>query len=530
AMFDCENYYSSESNSDSWPPSNLYDRFVPSGGYHAVPPPVAGTFMPPKPDLVFHTPPFDENEHLAFNVQLSPTKPEQDLSSIPIAPPVSLRTNLPSKGYKKTKKACFVCKSVDHLIKDCDFHARKTVSAVKPNFSKTRPNIASHVVSKTKSPLRRPFPRHPSSKPRNSSPRVTTAQPSAVSAAQHNQGKWVWRPKCLVLDHDLRTTSGNPQQALKDKRVIDNGCSRHMTRNMSYLSDFEELNGGYVAFGGNPKGAITPPPPRHHGARIYVRPQTPMAISTQALIDAFTSGSSPFPLPPTSPTYDQAQLGHRATLIYRRDDILVEDMPPRRIFTLTGPPLGCDVAESSAAAAARSPKSQYDFVDTVEAGQGLIRSPGHDTQTIARAADRAEDASYVRALQTFEHRMMTSIEEVNLRVSYQAQVHRQESANFYTQLLDAKTDRRDIRLEIDVVRGQRTAYETELQEVHQAYLSSEAQNRELLARLETLETHMSRMEWQRQSAEDLAVTQMMCIHTLEARAYADTVEDADSSC
>nr|GFD28844.1 ribonuclease H-like domain-containing protein [Tanacetum cinerariifolium] len=23
---------------------------------------------------------------------------------------------------------------------------------------------------------------------------------------------------------------------------------------MSYLSDFEELNGGYVAFGGNPKG------------------------------------------------------------------------------------------------------------------------------------------------------------------------------------------------------------------------------------------------------------------------------------
>nr|GEY45844.1 uncharacterized mitochondrial protein AtMg00810-like [Tanacetum cinerariifolium] len=47
---------------------------------------------------------------------------------------------------------------------------------------------------------------------------------------------------------------GNPQQALKDKRVIDSGCSRHMTGNMSYLSKFKELNGGYVAFGGNPKG------------------------------------------------------------------------------------------------------------------------------------------------------------------------------------------------------------------------------------------------------------------------------------
>nr|GEU30082.1 putative ribonuclease H-like domain-containing protein [Tanacetum cinerariifolium] len=47
---------------------------------------------------------------------------------------------------------------------------------------------------------------------------------------------------------------GNPQNALKDKGVIDSRCSRHMTRNMSYLSDFKEINGGYVAFGGNPKG------------------------------------------------------------------------------------------------------------------------------------------------------------------------------------------------------------------------------------------------------------------------------------
>nr|GEW46767.1 hypothetical protein [Tanacetum cinerariifolium] len=47
---------------------------------------------------------------------------------------------------------------------------------------------------------------------------------------------------------------GNPQQALKDKGVIDSGCSRHMTGNISYLSDFGEINKGYVAFGGNPKG------------------------------------------------------------------------------------------------------------------------------------------------------------------------------------------------------------------------------------------------------------------------------------
>ncbi|GKF33626.1 hypothetical protein Tco_0106826, partial [Tanacetum coccineum] len=110
-------------------------------------------------------------------------------------------------------------------------------------------------------------------------------------------------------------------------------------------------------------------------------------------------------------------------------------------------------------------------------------------------------------------------------VSYQVQARKRESEDFYTQLLDARTDRRDIRLEVDVVRGQRTAYETELQEVRQAYLRSEAQNRALLARLKTLETHMTRMEWQRQRAEDDAVRQIMRTHVLEARARIDRVED-----
>nr|GEU69305.1 hypothetical protein [Tanacetum cinerariifolium] len=51
---------------------------------------------------------------------------------------------------------------------------------------------------------------------------------------------------------------GNPHHTLKDKGVIDSGCSRHMTGNISYISDFEEINGGYVGFGGNPKcGKIT---------------------------------------------------------------------------------------------------------------------------------------------------------------------------------------------------------------------------------------------------------------------------------
>ncbi|GKA42472.1 copia protein [Tanacetum coccineum] len=64
---------------------------------------------------------------------------------------------------------------------------------------------------------------------------------------------WVWKLKTKVLDCVLNTT-GNLQMDLQDQGVIDSGCSRHMTGNMSYLTDYEEIDGGYVAFGGNPKG------------------------------------------------------------------------------------------------------------------------------------------------------------------------------------------------------------------------------------------------------------------------------------
>nr|GEU35315.1 hypothetical protein [Tanacetum cinerariifolium] len=52
-----------------------------------------------------------------------------------------------------------------------------------------------------------------------------------------------------IREPTRRTAPGNPQQDLKDKGVIDSGCSRHMTGNKSYLTDYEKINGGFVAFG-----------------------------------------------------------------------------------------------------------------------------------------------------------------------------------------------------------------------------------------------------------------------------------------
>ncbi|GKG22447.1 hypothetical protein Tco_0387750, partial [Tanacetum coccineum] len=46
------------------------------------------------------------------------------------------------------------------------------------------------------------------------------------------------------------------QRALQNKGIVDSGCSRHMTGNKAYLTEYQDFNGGPVAFRGS-KGYIT---------------------------------------------------------------------------------------------------------------------------------------------------------------------------------------------------------------------------------------------------------------------------------
>nr|GEX39944.1 ribonuclease H-like domain-containing protein [Tanacetum cinerariifolium] len=220
------------------------------GRYHAVPPPYTRTFMPPKPDLVFQDAPnVNETVHTAFNVELSLTKPDKDLPSVkPVVnsiPAANHKTAIPkpkTHGNSRNRKACFVCKSLTYLIKGCDYYKKKIAQTPTRNHAQrgnlnpqrhvvhtavlTRPRPAKIVVTKPYSPPRRNINRRPSLKPSNFLPQVTT----------------------------VKAPMGNLHHALKDKGVVDSRFSRHMTGNMSYLSDFEEINGGYVSFGGNLKG------------------------------------------------------------------------------------------------------------------------------------------------------------------------------------------------------------------------------------------------------------------------------------
>ncbi|GJT87699.1 putative ribonuclease H-like domain-containing protein [Tanacetum coccineum] len=60
-------------------------------------------------------------------------------------------------------------------------------------------------------------------------------------------------PSQMRIDFDCML-AGNPLLELQEKGVINSGCSRHMTGNKSYLLDYDEIDGGFVAFGGDPKG------------------------------------------------------------------------------------------------------------------------------------------------------------------------------------------------------------------------------------------------------------------------------------
>ncbi|GJX20782.1 hypothetical protein Tco_0223459 [Tanacetum coccineum] len=178
----------------------------------------------------------------------------------------------------------------------------------------------------------------------------------------------------------------------------------------------------------------------------------------------------------------------------RRADIPEADTPPRKRLLLTTPRPGCEIGESSAAAAARQ--------------------PGPTIET--------------RLLDT-ERRIMTALELVNMRVTYQVDVCTRESSEFCTRHHDAQKDRAAVRAEIEVLRRERLAYEQESIQTRQDLARSEAHCRALEARVTVLETDARRHEWQRQAADDLAVQYIMRTQALEAGARVDTLEDTGSS-
>nr|GFA06949.1 hypothetical protein [Tanacetum cinerariifolium] len=248
-MFDCDDYLSSKSD-ESWPPSSLYDR--------SSAPIIEDLVSDSKDESETKTPQivpsFVQSTEQVKSPRLSVHHVE---NSIPAATTKPASPKPTSTGKSRNRKACFVCKSLDHLIKDYNYYEKKMaqptarnhahrgnhkqyapmthqnpqkhmvpaailtqskpvsitvvrpVGTVVPKIKVTRPRHTKPVVTKINSPTRRQLNRSPSPKTSNSPPRVTAVKAPMVNDAQGMQGKWEWKPKCLILDYVSRNTSGS---------------------------------------------------------------------------------------------------------------------------------------------------------------------------------------------------------------------------------------------------------------------------------------------------------------------------------
>ncbi|GKA52145.1 hypothetical protein Tco_0745341 [Tanacetum coccineum] len=137
---------------------------------------------------------------------------------------------------------------------NCNYHQRERVvsrnnySRVNYHYSakKAHPSAHKNIVPRAvlmKTGLR----------PLNTTRHVNTAHPKTTVYSARPMPKTVntARPNSVVVNA-VRANQGHPQK--EDQGYVDSGCSRHMTGNMSYLSDFKEFDGGYVTFGGGAKG------------------------------------------------------------------------------------------------------------------------------------------------------------------------------------------------------------------------------------------------------------------------------------
>ncbi|GJS68235.1 putative ribonuclease H-like domain-containing protein [Tanacetum coccineum] len=157
-------------------------------------------------------------------------------------------------GYGFTKKACFVCGSFSHHIRDCNFHEKRMAKQAELNKRMCKGTgqreyrpvwnnvqrvnhqnqfVSTAVLTRT-----------------GKIPANTTRASSTnnVNTARHN-----FNSKAVPT---IASRKDDPQKALKNKEIVDSGCSRHMTGNKAYLAEYQDYNGVHVSFRGS-KGHIT---------------------------------------------------------------------------------------------------------------------------------------------------------------------------------------------------------------------------------------------------------------------------------
>ncbi|GJZ11986.1 retrovirus-related pol polyprotein from transposon TNT 1-94 [Tanacetum coccineum] len=144
--------------------------------------------------------------------------------------------------------------------KQCSLRASVSTSFIRPvntatpkrsvNVSKSRPNA----FHKSHSPTRRSFYKSTALNTRILHKKVDTVRINGVNTAGQIAVSVVKGKR--GTDVKASAGCGNSQQALKNKGIFNSRCSRHMTGNKDFLTDYQEIDGGFVAFGRSTRGVI----------------------------------------------------------------------------------------------------------------------------------------------------------------------------------------------------------------------------------------------------------------------------------
>ncbi|GJU51405.1 putative ribonuclease H-like domain-containing protein [Tanacetum coccineum] len=265
-------FNSRESDVDNSP---VNDRFKTGEGFHVVPPPYTRNYMPLRPDLSFaglddsvYKIKFVKSDENVKSVNKENTHKQVEYPKKSQSPRGNRRnwngmmTQKLGNDFEFIKKACFVCGSFNHLIKDCDFHDKKMIEKPVLNNKgrvtgqkEIRPiwNNAQRVNHKNK--FTHP---HPKRNFVSIAVVIKSGQVPVNTAKQSSQRTTTSISTARPVNTVAPKPKGNPQYTLQDQRIFDSGCSRHMTGNKSFLTNYQEIDGGFVAFGGSPKrGKIT---------------------------------------------------------------------------------------------------------------------------------------------------------------------------------------------------------------------------------------------------------------------------------
>ncbi|GJU08762.1 ribonuclease H-like domain-containing protein [Tanacetum coccineum] len=193
--------------------SQVNEKYKTCEGYHVVPPPYTGNFMPPKHDLVLA----DEEEYVF----------SESITSVPAVATSEVKTSESKPNYGNVTTV-----GPKAVVSNNKGNEAIAIKASACWVWRLKQKVLDH-VSKYNGAL------------------MNFKRFDYVDAQGRSKSVMAWVPKRALLSYFF--VHCNPHLELKDKGVIDSGCSRHMTGNRSYLTDYEEINGGLLTLEVVPK-------------------------------------------------------------------------------------------------------------------------------------------------------------------------------------------------------------------------------------------------------------------------------------